>query len=177
MLFQLLRISNTTLVLINLFLRLFACYHSLHRLACDVRFDHNVGKCQPKSLIICFIPWVSSSLEPPGNSPNRHMAGEEFWRGNNNGIVAPKIRMKLVTEIWKEKYFGTKFYLHYNFDEIVLKGKIYVSLYFRTGKSGILAIGLTLFYLWWAAKVIVIFFFIVQKNPNLFDPSNSVAPS
>ena len=101
MLFQLLRISNTTLVLINLFLRLFACYHSLHRLACDVRFGHNVGKCQPKSLIICFIPWVSSSLEPPGNSPNRHMAGEEFWRGNNNGIVAPKIRMKMGTEIWK----------------------------------------------------------------------------
>ena len=42
-------------------------------------------------------------VELPGNSPNRHMAGEEFRRGNNNGIVAPKIRIKLVTEIWREK--------------------------------------------------------------------------
>ena len=148
MLFQLLRISNTTLVLINLFLRLFACYHSLHRLACDVRFDHNVGKCQPKSLIICFIPWVSSSLEPPGNSPNRHMAGEEFWRGNNNGIVAPKIRMKMGMEIWKTDIlykFGkrlTKLYLYINIDHIFWKwenlGYHYVPIYIRTGKSGIL---------------------------------------
>ena len=41
------------------------------------------------------------AFEPPGNSPNCRMAGEEFWRGNNNGIVAPKIRMKMGTEIWK----------------------------------------------------------------------------
>ena len=101
MLFQTLRISNATLPSINLFLRLFARYHSLLGLACDVQFDHNAGKHHPKSQIIYFILWVSFAFEPPGNSPNRHMAGEEFWRGDNNGIVAPKIRMKMGTEIWK----------------------------------------------------------------------------
>ena len=103
MLFQTLRISNATLPSINLFLRLFACCHSLLGLACDVQFDHNAGKHHPKSQIIYFILWVSFAFEPPGNSPNRHMAGEEFWRANNNGIVAPKIQVKLGTEIWKNK--------------------------------------------------------------------------
>ena len=101
MLFQTLRISSATLPSINLFLRLFACYHSLLGLACDVQFDHNAGKHHPKSLLISYILWDSFAFEPPGNSPNRHMAGEEFWRGNNNGIVAPKIRMKMGSEIWK----------------------------------------------------------------------------
>ena len=76
------------------------------------------------------------------------MAGEEFWRGNNNGIVAPKIRMKRGTKIWKTNIlykFGkrlTKLYLYINIDHIVGKwenlGYHYVSLYIRTGKSGIL---------------------------------------
>ena len=48
------------------------------------------------------------------------MAGEEFWRANNNGIVAPKI--------WERKFGKIKFvkrltifHLPFNIDHIVWK--------------------------------------------------------
>ena len=104
MLVQTLRMSNTTLVPINVLIRLLACYQSLHRLACDVQFEQNLGKCHPKSLIVCFMWRGNFVVELPGNSPNRHMAGEEFWRGNNNGFVqlAPKISVKSKRENLKQ---------------------------------------------------------------------------
>ena len=48
----------------------------------------------------------------PGNSPNCHMAGEEFWRGNNNGFVSSR---QYSGWKWKRKYgtFG-KDWLNFN---------------------------------------------------------------
>ena len=40
--------------------------------------------------IIRSTQWVNFVILPPANSPNRHMAGEEFWRGNNNGFVSSR---------------------------------------------------------------------------------------
>ena len=152
MLFQTLRISNTTLVLINLFLRLFVWYHSLLGLACDVQIWPQCWKMSPQKSNYW---WVSFAFEPPGNSSNRHMAGEEIWRGNNNSIVAPKFRMKMGTDIWKTNIlylykFGkrlSKLYLYFNIDHWKWEhlGYHYVSIYVRKGKSGILVIGPNLF--------------------------------
>ena len=152
MLFQTLRISNTTLVLINLFLPLFVWYHSLLGLACDVQIWPQCWKMSPQKSNYW---WVSFAFEPPGNSSNRHMAGEEFWRGNNNSIVAPKFRMKMGTDIWKTNIlylykFGkrlSKLYLYFNIDHWKWEnlGYHYLSIYVRTGKSSILVIGPNLF--------------------------------